>query len=141
VHRLTLQEARRIAVRAQLLDAVEPIELVELVEHLGLLQLDPVSAIAPSADLVAWSRLGAGYDAGLLTRAVEVDRTLTELIAEIRSTRQLPIYLGFTAWGASSGAQRWLTVNDSFRRDVLARLEADGPLQERRPSHSLPSPG
>jgi hypothetical protein len=41
VHRLTLQEARRIAVRAQLLDAIEPIGLVQLVEHLGLLQLDP----------------------------------------------------------------------------------------------------
>lgn len=64
VHRLTLQEARRIAVRAQLLDAVEPIGLVALVEHLGLLQLDPVSAVAPRADLVAWSRLGRGTTQG-----------------------------------------------------------------------------
>ena len=58
VHRLTRPDARRIAVRAQLLTGQPPPDLLTLVRHLTLLQLDPVSAVAPSADLVAWSRLG-----------------------------------------------------------------------------------
>jgi uncharacterized protein len=59
VHQLTKAQARRIAVRAQLLDAARPMELVSLVERLTLLQIDPTAAIAPSADLVAWSRPGS----------------------------------------------------------------------------------
>ena len=61
VRRLSRDEARRIAVRAQLLDADRPAELLEVADRLTLLQLDPTAAIAPSADLVAWSRLGSAY--------------------------------------------------------------------------------
>src|ERR687887_428582 len=61
MHRLTKAQARRIAVRAQLLDARRPTDLVEVVRQLTLLQIDPTAAIAPSADLVAWSRLGSSY--------------------------------------------------------------------------------
>ena len=62
-HRLTKAEARRIAIRAQLLDARRPSDLLEVVRHLTFLQLDPTAAIAPSADLVAWTRLGDSYRA------------------------------------------------------------------------------
>jgi uncharacterized protein YcaQ len=55
------EHARRIAVRVQLLDAPPPTELLSVVQQLTLLQLDPTAAIAPSADLVAWSRLGSTY--------------------------------------------------------------------------------
>ena len=47
--------------RAQMLDAPRPTELLAVVQQLTLLQIDPTAAIAPSADLVAWSRLGASY--------------------------------------------------------------------------------
>ena len=60
VRRLTREEARRIAIRAQLLDAERPTDLVAMVEHLMFVQIDPTAAVAPTADLVAWSRLGAG---------------------------------------------------------------------------------
>jgi hypothetical protein len=53
VRRLTRDEARRIAVRAQLLDAPRPADLLAVVRQLTLLQIDPTAAIAPSADLVA----------------------------------------------------------------------------------------
>ena len=61
MHRLTKAQARRIAVRAQLLDAPRPTDLLAVVQQLTLLQIDPTAAIAPSADLVAWSRLGSAY--------------------------------------------------------------------------------
>ena len=78
MHRLTKEQARRIAVRAQLLDAPRPTDLLEVVRQLTLLQIDPTAAIAPSADLVAWSRLGSAYEPAQLKEAVEEDRTLFE---------------------------------------------------------------
>jgi uncharacterized protein YcaQ len=59
VHELSRTDARRIAVRAQLLDAARPAVLLDVVRRLTLLQIDPVAVVAPNADLVAWSRLGA----------------------------------------------------------------------------------
>src|ERR687898_1144853 len=91
--RLTGAEARRIAVRAQLLDARRPTDLLEVVQHLTFLQLDPTAAIAPSADLVAWTRLGDGYRPADLTAALERDRTLYEVRAIIRPTADLGLHL------------------------------------------------
>ena len=70
MHRLTKEQARRIAVRAQLLDSARPTELLTVVQRLTLLQIDPTSAIAPSADLVAWSRLGSAYEPDELKQAL-----------------------------------------------------------------------
>ena len=71
VRRLSREEARRIAIRAQLLDADRPRELAGVVDRLTFLQLDPTAAIAPSADLVAWSRLGERYAPAQLQAGVE----------------------------------------------------------------------
>jgi uncharacterized protein len=130
---MSLDEARRLAVGAQLLTAERPTELVPMVEHLTFLQIDPTAAIAPSADLVAWSRLGPSYRPEDLTRALEVDRTLFELNAMIRPTSDLPLYLASMASprGGSEGVGRWLEANDKFRRDILALLRDRGPLQSR----------
>lgn len=123
---LALEEARRIAVRAQLLDADRPVGLVALVERLTLLQLDPTAAVAPSADLVAWSRLGNGYHPSQLDAAVR-SRELFELDAFIRPVSQLPEILGSLAgWPLYARHREWLEVNDSFRRDLLAALRERG---------------
>ena len=89
MHRLTKAQARRIAVRAQLLDARRPTELLTVVQQLTLLQIDPTAAVAPSADLVAWSRLGSAYRPDHLKRALEQDRTLFELDALVRPVSDL----------------------------------------------------
>ncbi len=61
VHELSRADACRIAVRAQLLDSTRPAGLLDVMRRLTLLQLDPVAAVAPSADLVAWSRRWGYY--------------------------------------------------------------------------------
>ncbi len=67
--------------RAQRLSAERPTSLVALVEDLTFLQLDPTAAVAPSADLIAYSRLGAGYRPEHLVSALESDRSLYEVKA------------------------------------------------------------
>jgi uncharacterized protein YcaQ len=131
-HRLTKEQARRIAVRAQLLEAGRPTDLVGLVEHLTLLQLDPTAAIAPTADLVAWSRLGAAYRPEHLKQALEQHRTLFEFDATIRPRRDIGLYLAGAAERPTYERSRnWMQANDSFRRDILARLADGGPLASR----------
>jgi uncharacterized protein YcaQ len=132
VLRLTKAQARRIAVRAQLLDARKPSELLDLVRQLTLLQIDPTAAIAPSADLVAWSRLGSTYEPALLQQALEQDRTLFELDAMVRPTTDLGLYLaGATEWPSYETSRAWLRDNDRFRRDILKRLRSSGPVTSR----------
>jgi uncharacterized protein len=124
-------EARRIAVRAQLLDATRPTNLVGLVDDLTLLQVDPTAAIAPNADLVAWSRLGSSYQPADLTRALE-DRTLFELRAFIRPMTAVALHVPEeTGYTADASIRAWVEANDRFRRDVIARLRDDGPLLSR----------
>src|SRR5689334_8917382 len=90
-HQLTRQEARRIAVRAQILDRPRPTDLLDVVGRLTMFQIDPVAAVAPSADLVAWSRLGSSYRRADLQAALD-RRQLIELRAMIRPAEDLVLY-------------------------------------------------
>jgi uncharacterized protein YcaQ len=140
-HKLSRRDARRIAVRAQWLHRERPTRLVELVRHITLLQLDPTAAVAPSADLVAWSRLGARYNRADLDRAVR-ERELVEFRATIRPGEDLALYraematwpgpVPLRAW--QELRRDWVQANDACRLDILSRLSASGPL----PSRELP---
>ncbi|WP_406076656.1 DNA glycosylase AlkZ-like family protein [Micromonospora sp. NBC_00858] len=132
VHQLDRAQARRIAVRAQLLAAQRPTDLLTVVRQLTLLQIDPTAAVAPSADLVAWSRLGSSYQPAELRQALERDRTLFEHQAMVRPMDDLRLYLAAMAtWPSYERPREWLRANDSFRRDVLDLLGRSGPLLSR----------
>jgi hypothetical protein len=150
VHRLSRQEARRVAVRAQLLTAQRPPDLISMVRRLTFLQLDPIAAIAPSADLVGWSRLGSAYRPDDLKAAI-ADRSVIELRALLRPAEDFILYradmaawraAGTTKAGTAAAELRtwqvlvrdWVAANDLCRREILARLAAGGPL----PSRELP---
>jgi uncharacterized protein len=132
VHRLTKPQARRIAVRAQLLDARRPADLLAVVRRLTLLQIDPTAAVAPSADLVLWCRLGSGYEPGQLKRALEQDRSLFEFDALIRPMSDLGLYLaGADERPSYERSRAWFRANDRFRREILDLLRRAGPLSSR----------
>jgi uncharacterized protein len=142
VHELPLADARRIAIRAQLLDAQRPAGLLDVVRHLTLLQIDPTAAIAPNADLVAWTRFGSAYSTAELRQARD-KQTLIELDAMIRPAEDFALYRAdMAAWDqARSGespwyeaARAWVRANDACRCDILDRLASSGPL----PSRHLP---
>ncbi len=140
--RLDRDEARRIAVRAQLLGAQRPTDLLPMVQQLTFLQLDPTAAVAPCADLISWSRLGSSYQPVQLKAAAEQDRTLFEhvsqddpvnpAVAMLRPMADLELYLGDMAGPPRYARTRdWLAANASFQHDILYRLRDAGPLQSR----------
>ena len=137
VHRLSRRDARRVAVRAQLLTRHRPGDVVETVRELTLLQIDPVKALAPAQHLVLWSRLGSAYDTGELDRLL-ADRVLVELLGFVRPAEDVALFRAeMQAWPAPSrrdgtlrpwqeGQARWVAANDRARREILAHLSAEG---------------
>ncbi|MEI5674981.1 MULTISPECIES: DNA glycosylase AlkZ-like family protein [unclassified Nocardioides] len=135
MHRLSRTDARRVAVRAQLLDLPRPSDLVDVVQHLTFVQLDPAAPVVPSADLVLWSRLGSSYRPSELVEALE-DLTLLDLHGLARPAADLALFRAEMAqWPGTGtlkewqeGLRDWVAANDGCRRDVLELLRQDGPL-------------
>jgi len=144
VRQLTDDEARRIAIRAQLLDADRAPDLASVVERLTFLQLDPTAVVAPSADLIAWSRLGNAYTPAQLRQALEVDRTMFEhssqptavepRLAMVRPIADLGLFLAEMAAMPTHSTMRsdWLRANEGFRSRILELLRESGPLTSRQ---------
>jgi uncharacterized protein YcaQ len=135
VPKVTAEEARRIAVRAQLLDGSAR-NVLDTVRRLGYLQLDPVSTVAPPQHLVLWSRLGP-FETAELERLLWEERKLFEWNAYIWPIEDLPLVrarmrrrlTGKYAWERRSN--EFLKANARFRRYVLRELERRGPLLSR----------
>jgi len=137
-HQLSRADARRIAVRAQLLDSTRPTDVLDAVRRLTLLQVDATAAVAPNADLVLWSRLGSSYSPTDLTAALDAGQ-LVELRGMIRPSEDVSLYRADMADWPGRGElapwreanDEWVRANDDCRRDILDRLESDGPLRSR----------
>jgi uncharacterized protein YcaQ len=91
--RLSLSQARRIALRAQGLDRPRPVrgatptmrQFQQVVDRLGVLQIDSVNVLARAHLMPAFSRVGA-YDPALLDRAAgQAPRRLVETWAHMAS--------------------------------------------------------
>ncbi|HEY4621089.1 MAG TPA: crosslink repair DNA glycosylase YcaQ family protein [Gaiellaceae bacterium] len=131
---MSREEARRIAIRAQLLDG-SATGVSDTVSQLGFLQVDPISTVAPPQQLVLWSRLGA-YDVAELDRLLWDERKLFEWNAYIRPMEDLPLIrarmrrrTGKYVWERRS--TEFLQKNAGYRRYVLGELERRGPLLSR----------
>jgi hypothetical protein len=107
---------------------------------------DPTAAIAPSADLVAWSRLGSSYSPAELGTAL-ADRTLLELRAMIRPGEDLAPYRAEMAgWeragrgelpGRRGSGRDWVRANDACRLNILDRLGSSAAAAVARSSGHL----
>ena len=136
VHHLSRQDARRIAVRAQLLDASRPTSMEEVLHRLTLLQDDPCAAVVPSAHLVLWSRLGSAYDRRELEEAVGSGR-IVELHQMLRPAEDIALHrAGMANWPAVFDNYRdihdtlagWMAANDDTRQEILEKLYDEGPV-------------
>jgi len=138
VSEVTPAEARRIAVRAQLLDG-SATDVLSTVRHLGRLQIDPISTVAPPQYLVLWSRLGR-YDRKELDRLLWEERKLFEWDAFIYPIEDLPLMRALmrAPWGKGRWGQwqkNFMTEQAGLRRYILRELERDGPLPSRELEH------
>ena len=137
---LSIDEARRIAVRSQLLDG-SAAGVLETVRRLGFLQIDPISTVAPPQQLVLWSRLGP-YDRAELDRLLWEERKLVEWNAFLWPAEDLPL-LRARMRRRDRPEDRYriayLKENASFRRYVLRELERRGPLLSREIEDHRPS--
>jgi uncharacterized protein YcaQ len=131
VHHLSRAEARQIVVRATMLEARRPTDLYSMVERLTALPVEPTRAIAPSYDLVCWSRLGSSYEPEDLDDLLAA-RDLYEDGSGIRPMTDLRLHLAeMEIWPPWDGTRDWLEANELFRNEVLDILDADGPLPSR----------
>ena len=135
------EQARRVAVRAQLLDGTAT-GVEETVRRLGFLQLDPISAVAPAQHLVLWARLGRSYDPAELDRLLWEQRKLIEWDAFVYPAEDLPLLKALMRRRDRALDRRltaWLKENASFRRYVLQELEHRGPLLSREIEDHVPT--
>jgi len=125
-------------VRAQLLDGSAR-NVLDTIQHLGFLQLDPISTVAPPQHLVLWSRLGP-FDTGELDRLLWKERKLFEYDAFVYPVEDLPLQrarmarrrrLGFNKRKRDLWAREFLNENARLRRYILREVERNGPLLSR----------
>jgi uncharacterized protein YcaQ len=131
---VTLAQARRIAVRSQLLDGSAD-GVLETVRRLGFLQIDPISTVAPPQRLVLWSRLGS-HDQTELDRLLWEERKLFEWGAFIWPIEDFPLIRARMRRrrGKAKYEQQgteFLQKNARFKRHLLRELEERGPLLSR----------
>jgi uncharacterized protein YcaQ len=134
---IDLARARRIAVRAQLLDG-SATSVLETVRRLGFLQMDPIATVATPQHLVLYSRLGVAFDTAELDRLIWDEHKLLEWDAFIYPVEDMPLVRARMAQrklGATLGQRAWtrdfLKEYAPLRRHVLRELGRSGPLLSR----------
>jgi uncharacterized protein YcaQ len=141
--RLSLREARRIALAAQGFGAAHPAsvgatQLRRTIDRLGLHQIDSVNVLVRAHYLPAFSRLGC-YDRGLIERDAwgpKRSRKLFEYWAHEASLLPLELHpllrwrmaraeRGETGW---TSLRRFAAERQAEAKIVLDRITAEGPL-------------
>ncbi|MGB5936179.1 MAG: crosslink repair DNA glycosylase YcaQ family protein [Ornithinimicrobium sp.] len=139
---LTVEQARRLAVRAALLADDRPVDVLDAARRLTMLPLDQTLAIAPAAQLVLWCRLGDQYELGDLNDAVATQQ-IVEFAGALRPIEDITLYRAeMKAW-PSPGPWKawhhrlhdWVEGNQQCRQDALEQLRQEGPL----PPSALPN--
>lgn len=131
--------ARRLAITRQRLAGPRPsataIGIMDVMRDLGCLQLDPISVVARSHQLVLFSRLGS-YDRAHLEALLWEEKQLFEYWAHCASivlTEDYALHsLRMRNYGNGDERTRaWVEKNKSLRRRILTQLRRHGPLPSR----------
>jgi uncharacterized protein YcaQ len=139
---VTPERARRIAVRAQMLDG-SATGVLEVVRRLGFLQMDPISVVARPEHLVLYSRLGH-VDVTELDRLLWEERKLFEWDAFIWPIEDLPLVrarMRLRRANATPQTREFLAAHQRLRQHLLRELDRNGPVLSRQFAADLISDG
>jgi uncharacterized protein len=121
--------ARRFMVASQYLEAT-PHSMLETIQQLGCLQIDPLKIVIQTQYMVLFSRLGA-YDFAEFDRLMWQERQLFEYWAHAASivlTQNFPIHrYEMRGYETSNPArQEWVKQNSTLRQHILDYLREHG---------------
>jgi uncharacterized protein YcaQ len=131
--RLSPDDARRITLHAQgfLGAAARRGGVAGLLRRLGAVQLDTISVLARSHELVAYARLGA-IPRQRIEQAYWHPGLPTAFEYWAHAACLIPVeewpYYAFRRRALRAAGQRWHAISQRACAEVLARLRADGPL-------------
>ena len=130
---LSPDDARLMTLRAQGFVGTEGRRggVAGMLRRIGAVQLDTISVLARSHELVAYARLGA-VPRARIERAYWNPRQATAFEYWSHAACILPIeewpYYGFRRRALQARGMRWHQVPENVCGEVLARLRAEGPL-------------
>lgn len=143
----SVQDARRVAIIKQHLDGTRLAiptrkRMFNVIQDLSYLQIDPISVVARSPELVLWSRLG-NYKVSDLDHLLWKDRALFEYFAHAASivlSEDYPIHsarmrhfsngtLYSSEW--HDRVKKWIKQNSKLYDHIIKELSLKGPLLSR----------
>ncbi len=137
---ITKREAQALATIASRLDrktlsrTVRPDDILDIIRHLGMIQLDTISVVSRSHETVLWSRLG-NYNPDHLTHLFLERRALTEYLthaAAITPTAYVPLMRPTMQRQAQRHDGYWQQPDKAdVARRILERIEREGSLGSR----------
>lgn len=115
---------------------------LQIIQHLGYLQIDTLNVVSRSHHHTLWSRL-PDYEEGFLNELLETDKSIFEYWSHAAS------YLPMSDYRFSlpvkkryaNGKSHWFEQDKKMIKYVLDRIKAEGPLQSKDFEFKRNSPG
>lgn len=135
MRRVSLADARRLVISSQHLAGTRVSAnkegILRIIRDLGCVQIDPINIVAPSHQIVLWSRLGQ-YDLTDFKQLLWEEHHLLEdwgHCTSIVPTTDYPIFKTLKReWKPPPKFQKWLTNNQKLRRYILSEIRQYGPI-------------
>jgi uncharacterized protein YcaQ len=134
---LSLTDARRLAVMSGHLAGPRPSSLLEVIERLSRVQVDPTAVVERAERLTLFSRMGP-YDRDVLRAMLEQPpRQLFEYRAHLIPVSDMPLQLPAMRrypredYTRGNYVAQWLRDNAGFRDYILDEIRRRGPLLSR----------
>jgi len=132
---ISLADARRLVISSQHLAdprvTANKNGILQIIRDLGCIQIDPINIVAPSHQIVLWSRLGQ-YNLADFSQLMWEEHQLLEdwgHCTSIVPTTEYPIFKTLKReWKPAQKFQEWLTNNQKLRRYILSEIRQHGSL-------------
>ena len=132
---MSLSDARRIALAAQILDGDGSLPrgkegVARAIERLGYVQIDTIHVVRRAHHHALWTRC-PDYEPGMLHDLQVIDRRVFEYWAHAMSYLPMSDYRYYVRRmraGGRKGAREWRAKHTDLIEAVLQRIRAEGPL-------------